>query len=114
MAESGCDTEPADFSSKKELQMSTLDAELRTPAADTAQAPPSPVLAGDPNVLGLPSFIVGSVALGLALVGMVPAASVGAALPVILAATSVGLFTAAVWAAIIGQSAVASVYGIFS
>jgi succinate-acetate transporter protein len=94
--------------------MSTLDAELRTPATDSSQASPSAALAGDPNTLGLPSFIVGSVALGLALVGMVPAASVGATLPVILAATSVGLFTAAVWAAVIGQSAVASVYGIFS
>jgi uncharacterized protein len=99
--------------------MSTLDAnadELRTVASHSAPEP-APVagpLTGDPAALGLPSFIVGSVALGLALVGMVPAASVGAALPVILAATSVGLFAAAIWAAAIGQSAVASVFGIFS
>jgi succinate-acetate transporter protein len=93
--------------------MSTLDAELRTAATDSPQAPPAAV-AGDPAALGLPSFIVGSIALGLALVGMVPANSVGATLPVILAATSVGLFTAAVWAAAVGQSAVASIFGIFS
>jgi uncharacterized protein len=42
-------------------------------------------LAGDPSMLGLPTFIVGSVALGLVLVGVVPATAVGASLPIILA-----------------------------
>jgi succinate-acetate transporter protein len=80
-----------------------------------AQAPPSPVglLAGDPMSLGLPSFIVGSVALGLVLVGMVPATAVGASLPIILAATAAGLFISTVWAAAVGQSAVAAVFGVF-
>jgi len=77
-------------------------------------APPAGPLTGDPAVLGLPSFIVGSVALGLALVGVVPATAVGASLPIILAATSIGLLVAAIWAAGIGQSAVACVFGIFS
>lgn len=69
---------------------------------------------GDPMVLGLPSFIVGSVALGLALVGVVPAAAVGAALPIILAATAVGQLLATIWSASLGQNAVASVFGIFA
>jgi succinate-acetate transporter protein len=88
--------------------MTTLDAEAA--AAEGAAATP---LAGDPAILGLPSFIVGSVALGLALVGVVPAAAAGAPLAIILAATSIGLFIAAIWAAALGQSAVASVFGIF-
>ena len=75
---------------------------------DTAAAP-----AGDPMALGLPVFIVGSIALGLTLVGMVPAAAVGAPLAIILAATSVGLFVATIWSAAVGQSAVASVFGTF-
>jgi len=78
---------------------------------------PVPVLAplaGDPGMLGLPIFIVGSVALGLVLVGAVPATAVGASLPIILAATSIGLLIATIWSAAIGQSAVASVFGIFS
>ncbi|HWG02153.1 MAG TPA: GPR1/FUN34/YaaH family transporter [Trebonia sp.] len=70
-------------------------------------------LAGDPAALGLPCFVVGSVALGLALVGVVPAAAVGAAVPIILTATSVGLFLATIWSASLGQTAVASVFGIF-
>ena len=77
------------------------------------QAAATGPLAGDPAILGLPSFVVGSVALGLALVGVVPATAVGAPLAIILAATAVGLFIAAIWAAAIGQSAVAGIVGIF-
>jgi uncharacterized protein len=71
-------------------------------------------LAGDPAILGLPSFIVGSVALGLALVGVTPATAVGAPLAIILAATAAGLTIAAIWAAAIGASAVAGIFGIFA
>jgi hypothetical protein len=76
-------------------------------------AVPGP-LGGDPAILGLPSFIAGSVALGLALVGVTPATAVGAPLAIILAATAVGLTIAAVWAAAIGASAVAGIFGIFA
>jgi succinate-acetate transporter protein len=82
------------------------------PAPAAAEA--APVWGGDPMAVGLPSFIVGSVALGLVLVGMVPATAVGASLPIILAATAAGLFIATVWAAVVGQSAVACVFGIFA
>jgi uncharacterized protein len=71
-------------------------------------------LVGDPMALGLPCFIAGSVSLGLALVGVVPATAIGAALPIILTATSIGLFLATIWSASLGQSAVASVFGIFA
>jgi len=81
----------------------------------TEEAPPAVVgpLAGDPSILGLGSFIAGSVALGLALVGVVPAGVLGAPLAIILAATALGLLMATVWAAAVGQSAVAAVFGIF-
>jgi succinate-acetate transporter protein len=98
--------------------MTTLDATAdQTAHLDLPPAPaPAPVgpLAGDPAALGLPSFIVGSVALGLVLVGVVPASAVGASLPIILAATSLGLFAATLWSAAVGQSAVASIFGIFA
>ncbi len=70
-------------------------------------------LGGDPALLGLPSFIVGSVALGLVQIGVVPAGMTGAALPIVLGATGIGMFLATIWSAAIGQSAVAGVYGIF-
>jgi uncharacterized protein len=93
----------------------------RAPAPRLAEEPPagpapaaSGPLLGDPTALGLPCFVAGSVSLGLALVGVVPAASVGAALPIILTATSIGLFIATIWSASLGQTAVASVFGIFA
>ncbi len=86
----------------------------RSEEVAAAEAAPVGLLAGDPAAVGLPSFIVGSVALGLALTGIFSTASVGAALPIILAATSAGLFVATIWSASVGQSAVASVFGIFA
>jgi hypothetical protein len=92
----------------------TSPAEVEVVEAVAVEAPATGLMAGDPMALGLPTFIVGSVALGLTLVGMVPAAAVGAPLAIILAATSIGLFVATIWAAVLGQSAVASVFGTFA
>src|SRR5271156_6961110 len=94
--------------------MTALDANPDDVAApEVAAAPVIGPLAGDPSILGLGSFIAGSVALGLALAGVVPAGVLGAPLAIILAATALGLLLAAVWAAAVGQSAVAAVFGIF-
>lgn len=71
-------------------------------------------LAGDPLSLGLPSFIVGSVALGMVLVGFVSPIGTGASLPIILAATALGLIISTFWAMAVGQSAVALVLGVFA
>jgi succinate-acetate transporter protein len=94
--------------------MTALDAnpdDIATPEA--VAAPVIGPMAGDPSILGLGSFIVGSVALGLSLVGVVPAGVLGAPLAIILAATALGLLMATVWCAALGQSAVAAVFGIF-
>ena len=78
-------------------------------------APPSsPAYSGDPAVLGLPMFVVGSIALGLALMGYVPPAAAASALPIILMATGLGLLISALWAAALGQSMVASIFGVFA
>ena len=99
--------------------MTTLNApdetgHLANPPAPAPVPTPAPSLGGDPAMLGLPTFIVGSIALGLVLVGMVPATAVGASLPIILAATAAGLFLATIWAAALGQSAVACIFGVFA
>jgi len=70
-------------------------------------------LGGDPAWLALPSFVVGSVAFGMALIGYVPTASIGPMLPIVIAA-SVGLLVATIWAAVVGQSPQAGIYGIFT
>lgn len=99
--------------------MTTLNApdetgHLADPPSPAPVPTPSPSLGGDPTMLGLPTFIVGSIALGLVLVGMVPATAVGASLPIILAATAAGLFLSTIWAAALGQSAVACIFGVFA
>ena len=93
--------------------MTTIDASTETSQRATAPAAPAAPPA-DPMMIGLPSFIVGSVALGLVLIGYVPATAVGASLAVIIAATGLGLVIASVWAANLGQSAVAGVFAIFA
>jgi succinate-acetate transporter protein len=94
--------------------MTTVDATAGGSAA-TEEAPAAVIgpLAGDPSIFGLGSFIAGSVALGLGLVGVVPAGVLGAPLAIILAATALGLLMATIWCAALGQSAVAAVFGIF-
>lgn len=83
------------------------------PALDpSAVDPPAPL--GNPATIGVPTFIVGSVALGMVLMGFVPASAVGASIPIILAATGIGQVIAAVWAASLGQNAVGAVFGIFA
>jgi uncharacterized protein len=62
----------------------------RVEKAEPTEATVAGPLAGNPAVIGLPSFIVGSIALGLVLARMVTAIAVGASLPIILAATAVG------------------------
>jgi uncharacterized protein len=97
--------------------MAAVDASAEGAAGAVAEGPAQPavsgLLAGDPMALGLPVFIAGSAALGLTLVGMVPGSPLGAPLAIILAGTGVGLSVATVWAIAVGQSAVASVFGIF-
>lgn len=94
--------------------MTTVDATAGG-SASTEEAPAAVIgpLAGDPSILGLGSFIAGSVALGLGLVGVVPTGVLGAPLAIILAATALGLLMATIWCAALGQSAVAAVFGIF-
>jgi succinate-acetate transporter protein len=85
-----------------------------TEVLEAEPAAASGPLAGDPSILGLPTFIVGSVFLGLTLVGYTPAESVGSALPVLIFATGLGQLITTIWAAALGQSAVAAVFGIFT
>ena len=95
--------------------MTALDANPDDTARSAVPEAPPVVgpMAGDPGMLGLGSFIVGSIALGLGLVGVVPVGVLGAPLAIILAATALGLLLAAIWAAAVGQSAVAAIFGIF-
>lgn len=68
---------------------------------------------GDPLILGLPSFVVGSIALGFVLTGFVSSASLGTFVPIVAAATAIGQWVTCRWAIGLGQSILASIFGIF-
>ena len=67
--------------------------DIEAPVAEQAAVGP---LTGDPAIVGVPTFVVGSVMLGLALINYAPAA--GGALPIIILATGIGQLLATVWA----------------
>ena len=75
------------------------------------EEPATGPLAGDPAMVGFPSFAVGAVALGMVLIGVVPATAVGASMPIMFAAAA-GMFLATIWAARIGQNAAAGISGV--
>lgn len=80
---------------------------------DIDEAPLPNPLRGDPAMIGLPLVIAGAVGLGLTTVGYVPASAGLAAIPVILAATCLGLLISTIWAAALGQNIVATLYAVF-
>ena len=75
------------------------------------EEPAAGPLSGDPVMVAFPSLVVGAVALGMVLIGVVPATAVGASMPIILAAAA-GMFLATIWAARIGQNAAAGISGV--
>jgi succinate-acetate transporter protein len=77
-------------------------------------APAAAFYAGNPAAVGVPVFVAGSVALALVLIGYVPASAVGASIPIIFAGTGIGLLLATAWSAAVGQTVVASIFGIFA
>ena len=64
-------------------------------------------------MLALPAVIVGAVAFGMVLIGVVPATAVGASLPILIVA-SLALYLATIWAARIGENAPAGFFGVLA
>lgn len=93
--------------------MTTFESATDTLAVQSDALEDAPAV-GNPALVGVPTFLVGSIALALVLTGYVPAAATGASIPIILAATGVGQLVAAIWAADLAQNAVAAIFGIFS
>jgi len=74
-----------------------------------------PPVAGNPAVFGLLAFSVGGTALGISLLGYVSAsAQGGSVMPIVLAATGLGLLLTTIWAIRLEQTFVATVFGAFT
>jgi succinate-acetate transporter protein len=80
-------------------------------AEEAVSAVPGP----HPAVLGLLVFSVGGTVLGVSLLGYVSAAAQGGSvMPIVLAATGLGVFLTTLWSALLGQTFVAAVFGAFT
>jgi uncharacterized protein len=81
-----------------------------TAADDTAAA------AANPALVGVPTFVIGSVALGLYLIGFTGASSTALVglLPILFMCTGIGQLTATFWAIRTGAGPVAAIFGIFA
>lgn len=91
----------------------------RPSVVTTAAVPPRPTgvvlgAGGDPLTVGLIFFGIASLAVGMALIGLVPAAALGAVIPII--ALGAGLFqvVVTVWAIVLGLSIVAVIFSTFA
>jgi uncharacterized protein len=85
--------------------------ETTTPSAsETAAA----AAEANPALLGLPTFVVGGLALALYLVGYQPAGSQGSLMAIIVLATGMGQLVTSLWAMRLGAGPVASIFGIFA
>ncbi|GJF07588.1 GPR1/FUN34/YaaH family transporter [Pseudonocardia sp. D17] len=85
------------------------DAPPATAPAPAAPAPP----AGNPALIALPTFLVGGISLGLWLVGSLPRDLPGGLISAVFFVNGIGVWVGALWAARLGQSAVASIFAIF-
>ena len=81
----------------------------QAPAQELPEPPPS-----DPAMIGVPTFVVGALALGLALVGFLPPTATAGILPIVIMTTGVGQLLAALWAVRLGASAVACIFAVFA
>lgn len=68
---------------------------------------------GDPLMIGIPIFVVGSLVLGITLIGVNPVPLAGM-VPVILAATAFFQLVTTAWALLLGQGMVACIFALFS
>ena len=86
-----------------------------TPAAADSAAPPRVLVSGgDPLALGLMAFALGTLVVGMALVGVFPATALGGVIPVVAGFCGIALFTSCWWSFLLGESLLAATFGTVS
>ena len=96
--------------------MTTIDEQSTAAHAADTSADDAAAAGANPALVGVPTFVVGSVVLGLYLVGFTGASSTVAVamVPILIMCNGVGQLIACVWAARLGQGPVACIFGIFA
>ena len=95
--------------------MTDIEAVHNAQVVEEAQLATAPPSGGNPVPLGLLVFALGSTVLGISLLGYVPLAVQGnTIMPIVFAATGLGLLITTTWAVRIGETFVATVLGAFA
>jgi succinate-acetate transporter protein len=102
-------------SQHEEAPVAEVEAVHNAQVVEEAQLATAPPSGGDPVPLGLLVFALGSTVLGISLLGYVPLAVQGnTIMPIVFAATGLGLLITTTWAVRIGETFVATVLGAFA
>jgi len=72
------------------------------------------VSGGDPLALGLMAFALGTLVVGMAVVGVFPAGALGSVVPIVATFCGVALFVSALWSFLLGESLLAGTFGTVS
>lgn len=85
-------------------------------APDSGAEEAAAAAAANPALVGVPTFVIGSVALGLYLVGFTgtPSTALVGMIPILFMCTGVGQLIATFWAIRTGAGPVAAIFGIFA
>lgn len=87
------------------------------PGADAPSAAAAPrvlVSGGEPLALGLMAFALGTLVVGMGLVGVFPASTLGGVIPIVAGFCGIALFTATWWSLLLGESLLAATFGTVS
>jgi uncharacterized protein len=84
-------------------------------AEAAVSAPPRVLVSGgEPLALGLMAFALGTLVVGMALVGVFPASALGGVVPVVAGFCGIALFTSSWWSLLLGESLLAATFGTVS
>jgi succinate-acetate transporter protein len=83
-------------------------------APSAAVAPRVLVSGGEPLALGLMAFALGTLVVGMGLVGVFPASALGGVIPIVAGFCGIALFTASWWSLLLGESLLAATFGTVS
>jgi uncharacterized protein len=85
-----------------------------TAAADAAPPPRVLISGGEPLALGLMAFALGTLVVGMGLVGVFPASALGGVIPIVAGFCGIALFTSSWWSLLLGESLLAATFGTVS
>ena len=100
--------------SEYDRELSAVEGAEPAVAADAAAAPRVLVSGGDPLALGLMAFALGTLVVGMALVGVFPATVLGGVVPIVAGFCGIALFTSCWWSFLLGESLLAATFGTVS